>query len=335
VEISRLTFRSISKTLNAAIFLLGTAILTSVCGSAQTKISGTYVACESNDGAMLQLTQATGGQITGVVSVVELDSSGGVKADTSSITGGTLDGAQLTLTLHPGMFGTNISGTRTVNTIRLQSVDREGRVSSSVFTRGSVSGFSTCTDQLRQKSAIIEMNSNLSSQIRQFSQTAHDAEAWIQNAQLHASRIPTAEGHYNQIQDKMQKLVERERSIPDRVDRSQLSNDVNQTSIDGDLFDIDVNQTWEWPIEGQLKTITQQFANCAAICTQRAAERPGIEPSTRDKWEGGCRNILAEQSNFQSIAQKVMEQRSELKTYQAKAKSLRETTVKQANGLAQ
>jgi hypothetical protein len=306
--------------LNVAIFLFAATALTSVCSNAQSKISGTYVFCELNDGAMLQLTQATGGQITGVVSVVELDSSGSVKADTSSIMGGTLDGAQLTLTLHPGMFGTNISGTRVGNTIRLQSVDRDGRISSSLFTRGSVSGFGTCTDRLQQKSAIIKMNSNLSSQIRQFSQTVHDAEAWIQNAQLHASRIPTADGHYSQIQDEMQKLVERERSTLDRGDRFQIS--------------LDVNQTWEWPIESQLKTITQQLADCATTCNLRDAEKPGTEPTIKDQWESGCRNVLAVQANFQSIAQKVMEQRSELKAYQAKAKTLREATVTQAESLA-
>jgi hypothetical protein len=284
---------------------------------------------------MLQLTQATGGQITGVISIVELDSSGRVKADTSSITAGTLAGDQLTLTMHPGIFGTNISGTRTGNTIRLQNVDQEGHVLSSTFTRGSASGFSTCANQLQQKSAIIELNSNLTSQIQQFRQTEHDAEMWIQNAQLHASRIPAAEDHYNQIQNAMQKLIEREKNTPDPIDRSQLSIDVNQKSIDGDLFDIDVNQAWGWPVEEQLKTIAQQLASCSATCDQGGAERPGTEPNTKDEWESGCRNIRAEQANFQSIARKVIEQRSELKTYQVRAKSLREATFKQAEKLAQ
>ncbi len=335
METTRLIFKIISRPLNVAIFLLGTTILTSVCCIAQSRISGTYVACESNDGAMIQLTQSTGGQITGVVSVVELDSSGSVKADTSSITGGTLDGTQLTLTLHPGIFGTNISGTRVGNTIRLQSVDREGHVSSSAFTRSSASGFSTCANQLQQKSAIIKLNSSLTSQIQQFRQTAQDAEVWIQNAQLHASRIPAAEDHYNQIQNAMQKLIERERSTPDPVDRSLISVDVNQKNIDGNLLDIDVDQAWGWPLEAQLKTITQQLESCALTCDQGGAERPGTEPTTKDKWQSECQSIRTEQVNFQSIAQKVMEQRSELKTYQAKAKSLRETTVTQAERLSQ
>lgn len=334
MEIGRLTFRPIGEALNLAIILFGIVIPTSIYCRAQSRISGTYVTCEVNDGAMLQLTQATGGQITGVVSVVEIGILGNVKADTSSITGGTLDGAQLTLTLHPGMFGTNISGTRVGNTIRLQSVDRDGSISSTIFTRGSVSEFGTCADRLQQKSAIIKMNSNLSSQIRQFSQTAHDAEAWIQNAQLHASRIPTAEGHYTQIQDEMQKLVDRERNTLDRGDRFQISLDVNQKRIDGDLFDIDVNQTWEWPIESQLKTISKQLSDCTTTCNLKDVEKPGTEPTIKDQWESGCRNILLEQSNFQSIAQKVMEQRSELKADQAKAKTLREATVTQAESLA-
>ncbi len=333
---SRLIPQFIDKMLNAAIFsLAAAATLTSVCCSAQSKIGGTYIACESNDGVMLQLTRATGGQITGVVSVVALDSSGQVKSDTSSITGGTLDGEQLTLTLHPGIFGTNISGTMAGNTIRLQSVDGHGRVSSSTFTRGSVSDFSTCAGQLQQKSAIIELNANLASQVRKFSQTAHEAEAWIQNAQLHVGRIPTAEGHYKQIQDEMQQLVERERRTSGSVDRSQISVDVNQKSIDGDLFDIDVNQAWEWPIEDQLKPINQQLAGCVTTCSLKGAEMPGTNPTIKDQWELSCRAILAEQSNFQAVAQKIIEQRSELKAYQAKAKSLRESTVKQAEKLAQ
>jgi hypothetical protein len=126
-----------------------------------------------------------------------------------------------------------------------------------------------------------------------------------------------------------------QRATSSSVDRSQISVDVSQKSIDGDQFDIEVNQTWEWPIEGQLKTITQQLADCATACSLRGAEMPGTNPTIKDQWESGCRNILAEQSNFQAVAQKIIEQRSELKTYQAKAKSLREATVAQAEKLAQ
>jgi len=317
------------------VFLLGMATLTSVGCNAQSRISGTYIACGSNDGAMLQLTQATGGQITGVISLVQLDDEGTVKADSSSITGGTLDGSQLTLTVHPGIFGTNISGTRAGNTIRLQSIDRNGRISSSVFTRGSSSEFSTCTDHLQQKSAIIKMNANLSSQIRQFSQAVQDAEEWIKKGQLQASRIPTVEDHYSQIQEDMQTLVERERNTGDYVNRSQLSVEVNQKNVDGSQFDIEVNQAWEWPVENQIKPIFRQLASSSTICNGRGADKPGTEPTIRNKWESGCHNILTELSSFQPIAQKIMEQRSELKTYQAKAKSLREATVTQAEKLAQ
>jgi hypothetical protein len=335
LETSRPMFQPISKTVTVAIIILEAVIFSPICCRAQSRISGTYVVCESNDGAMLQLTQAGTGQITGVISIVELDSSGRVKTATSSITAGTLDGEQLTLTLHPGIFGTNISGTKTGNTIRLQSVDQDGHVSFSTFIRSSASGFSTCTNQLQQKSAIIELNSNLNSQIEQFRQTEHDAEVWIQGAQLHASRIPTVKDHYNQIQNAMLKLIEREKSTPDPVDRAQLSIDVNQKSIDGDLLDIDVHQTWSWPIEAQLKTITQQLLNSTVVCDHGEAERPGVEPTTKAKWESECQNVRTAQANFQSISQKIMEQRSDLKTYQDKEKSLRESTVQQAQNLAQ
>jgi hypothetical protein len=46
---------------------------------------------------MLQMTQSQGGQITGVLNRVELRNDGSIESDETSITGGMLDGDQLTL----------------------------------------------------------------------------------------------------------------------------------------------------------------------------------------------------------------------------------------------
>ena len=298
------------KIATATIAILGASALTVGC-SAQSKISGSYVVCGTKDGAMLQADmQATGGQITGVLSIVQLPTgSGKVKGDTSSITGGTLDGSQLTLTLHPGIFGTNISGTREGNTIRLQDVDRSGKVSTSVLIRGSVDGFSRCSNQLQQTAATIALNAELEDQTQHFIRTVHDAEAWLLNAQLHESRIPLTEAHYREIQEEMQKLVEKERRTRDQYDRSSLSFDVRGKGYDGHGFDTDVNSLWDWDILGHVDGLTKRLTKDAELCQLKNS---GADPSTRERWETACRDASAERSKFDSVSKEILEQRSRL-----------------------
>jgi hypothetical protein len=107
--------------------------LSSACS--KTRVSGIYIEHSQNFVNMLQLTQANDGRITGVFTGLELKN-GELEPETMSITGGTLDGEQLTLTLNPGVLGGNISGTFKGGTIRLQSMASNGAVMSSTLERG-------------------------------------------------------------------------------------------------------------------------------------------------------------------------------------------------------
>jgi hypothetical protein len=82
-----------------SILLVGTA-----CNASQ--VSGTYVAHASTFAEMLQLTQTSDGQISGVLSHVELKSDGSGSSEQSPVNG-TADAGQLTS--HP--FATNASAT--------------------------------------------------------------------------------------------------------------------------------------------------------------------------------------------------------------------------------
>ena len=82
---------------------------------------------------MLQLTETNNGQISSVVSWLELEKSGEVKRGQKAVSG-SADGNQITFKIGSGLesfiFGTTVAGTVTGNTIKLQNVDAHGSVAS-------------------------------------------------------------------------------------------------------------------------------------------------------------------------------------------------------------
>jgi hypothetical protein len=112
------------------ILLLGTA-----CNA--SRISGTYVAHSPTSAEMLQLTETDNGQLSGVLSHVELKPDGGVSSKQTPVSG-TSDAGQLTLkfpTILSFISGKSLAGTISGNTIHLQIVDPGGNVFSEEFSR--------------------------------------------------------------------------------------------------------------------------------------------------------------------------------------------------------
>jgi hypothetical protein len=300
---------------------------------ATSQIGGAYIARDSNGASMLQLTQTATGQITGVFDYVALDSSGKISTDEVPITSGVLDGKQLTLTLNGSIlgFGRNIAGTMEGNTIRLQIVGSQGDISTLVFARSSPEEFQRDTKQLKAKGQEIVFNAKLLKDSQELLRTTQIAEQWISNAELHAQRIPAVKDYYGQIEDKMRSLVAKERGTYGSVDRNQISIEVGQEDIAGEQADIQISQTWDYSIEREGVDLSNEFANWPANCgTVSELQRRGASDQAIEAWENACKQTSEERERFQPILKQIMEQRAELKAFQATAETHRKALVAEA-----
>lgn len=288
---------------------------------------------------MLQLTETDNGQVSGVLSWVELKSDGRVTSEQAPVTG-TVDAEQITLSIRAGLLsflvGTSVAGMVTGGTVQLQTIDSSGNVATHVFARGTTAAFKTYADQLKTKGAGIVFNGKLMDGARQFHDTVQNAEQWIANAELHAQRLPGVRTRYQEIEAKMQSLVATERVTSNAVERSQISVSVNQGDIAGDQADIGVEQVWDINIGEPGKRIADNFARWDSKCGDAAElQRRGASAQSADAWESACKRALAEQAKFAPIFKKIMEQRAELKSFQAAAQTRRKAIVAEANRMQQ
>ncbi len=220
---------------------LGSILLVTTTCSA-SRISGTYVAHGANFAEMVQLAQTDNGQLSGVLTCVQLKPEGNIISDQTPVTG-VVDADQLTLSVRSGLLqflgAGSVAGTIRGNTIQLQTVDSKGNVAKAVFVRGTPDDFKADADRLKSKGEGIALSRQLTGRAQRFRQTAQDADKWIANAELHADRIPRVKAAYEEIENHMRSLVAQERSAPSgSVARTQISVMVGQGDIFGGQTDI-------------------------------------------------------------------------------------------------
>jgi hypothetical protein len=163
-------------------------------------------------------------------------------------------------------------------------------------------------------------------------QAIRSAEQWISNAELHAQKIPRVKDYYRQLEDKMRSLVARERRTQDSVDRSQISVMVDQGDVAGTQSDLQVNQTWDLSIGDSGQNLSRIFASAPSNCgASGELQKRGATRQAEEAWESACRTVLAERLKFEPIYKRVMEQRADLKSFQAKAQSNRQALVDEAS----
>jgi hypothetical protein len=309
-----------------SILLVGAA-----CNASQA--SGTYVAHASTFAEMLQLTQTSDGQISGVLSHVELKSDGSVTSEQSPVNG-TADAGQLTLKF-PGVLsfisGKSLAGTISGNAVHLQIIDFSGNVSSETFERSSASQFKVYADEMKSRGRSIAYNSKLLNLAREYRETVANAENWIANAQAHAQRISNAKADYDRIESQMKSLVQRERQTVDSVSRSQLSVAVTQADIAGEQVDIQVQQVWDFGIGHSGAQLEKEFTGWDGNCgTDQQLRKQGATDQAISAWDQACKQVMAERAKFEPIYKRISEQRSELRSFQANAQIHRKALVDQA-----
>lgn len=325
-----------------ALLVLGTTLVAIGCRAATSRISGSYIAKESNAVTMLQLTQTANGQITGVYDYAALDSGGEVSSNQIPITNGVLDGNQLTLTVNGGILGFfpdslghNIAGILEGNTIRLQIVGSGGDIATMVATRSSPGEFETYTDQLKVKGEGISFNAKLLKDSQELRLTTQNAEQWTSNAEVDAQKISSLEKRYQEIEDKMHSLVVREHSTTNSVERSQISVAVNQMDFSGISLDNTVNYLWDVQIENSGAGLYKSFANWRGNCGDpddlRARYDHGASAQTVETWESACKQALAERESFVPTYKQIMERRAQLKSFQATAEGHRQALLNEAS----
>ncbi len=313
--------------------LLCASILIPNTACAASRIGGIYIAHGQRFVSMLQLTESGGGQISGVLSTMNLQSDGSTNSDNTSITSGTIDGNQLTLHFSAlAIFGENIGGTVDGNAIRLQSIGKDGTVQSWIFQRGSLEDFKTFADRLKADGAAIVFNSKLMNDVPKFHQAVSTVEAWISNAELHAQRIPAVEDQLQKIENQMHSLVARESMTLNSVTRSQLSVAVSQLGVNGTQADLQLNQLWDLTIGDSGKRIERGFGDYPSNCDRSAEfQRKGATVQNAEEWQSACRQALSERIKFQPVFEKIMEQRADLASFQTTAEARRQRLVNEAS----
>lgn len=310
-----------------SILLVGTA-----CNASQA--SGTYVAHASTFAEMLQLTQTSDGQISGVLSHVELTSDGSVSSEQSPVNG-TADAGQLTLKF-PSVLsfisGRSLAGTISGNAIHLQIVDSSGNVSSETFERSSASQFKAYADEMKSRGQGIAYSAKLLNLAREYRETVANAENWIADAKAHAERIPNAKTDYDRIEKQMTSLVARERTAADPVTRSQIAVAVTQANVAGEQVDIQVQQVWDIGIGELGSKLEKDFTGWDGNCgTDQQLRKQGATDQAISAWDQTCKQVVAERAKFEPIYKSMSEQRTELKSFQATAQSRRKALVDEAN----
>jgi hypothetical protein len=309
-------------------------ILSSTTASSATGITGTYVAHAPSFTEMLQLTQTSGGQISGVLSSATLKQDGSISSEQTPVNG-TADANQLTLntrSILTFISGISLAGTISGNTIRLQLMDSKGNVSSEAFIRSSPDRFKAYADELKSRGQAMQYNGKLVGLTQQYRQTVNDAEHWITNEELHSTRIPNVKVDYDRIETAMRSLLQRERQTLDANTRVQIALQIQQGDLAGERLDMELDQIWNIgigdPGAGLQNTFTRWDGNC---WTDHELQKWGATPGAIAAWDGACQKVATERTKFEPIYKRVVGQRADLKSLVATARDHRKALVNEAN----
>jgi hypothetical protein len=307
-------------------------LLATACNA--SRISGTYVAHAPTFAEMLQLTETDNGQLSGVLSHIELKQDGSVSSEQTPLNG-TADSGQIILRF-PAILsfisGKSLSGMTSGSTIHLQIVDSKGNVSSEEFVRSTPAQFRVYADEMKFKGQAIVYNTKLLNLAHEYRETVADAENWIANAEAHAERIPIAKADYDKIESEMRSLVGKEQHAADSVTRSQIAVAVTQDDIAGEQVDIQVQQVWDIGIGDTGSKLQKHFTDWDGNCgTDQELRKQGANDQAIEAWDRACKEVVAERAKFEPIYRRLSEQRADLKSFQVAAQAHRKALVNEAN----
>jgi hypothetical protein len=279
---------------------------------------------------MLQVTQTGNAELTGVLSYLELSGDGRLTSEMIPVTGGAIDRDQVTLVLRGGLFGKNLAGKIKWNRIELQAVGSKGEVLAFAFERSSPEEFRKYGEQLKAEANGISLGRNLAAAAQQLRQTIQGANRWLQNAELHAQRIPGVKDYFRKLEDQMRSLIARERATSNSVVRSQISVEVAQRDVQGTQADVQADQMWDQIVDAG-RDLSRQLASCPSSCgTPEEFQKRGATSRAIEVWEAICRQAHEERARFEPVFNRIMAERAELKAFQASVQSHRQALVRES-----
>ena len=279
---------------------------------------------------MLQLTQSSGGQITGVLSTISLSPDGKLASDSIPVTSGALDHDQLTLTLNSSIFGENISGKRQGDSIHFNGVGAKGALLSSDFQRSSPEDFKKYAGDLKAKALGIVTSVMLLDRTKQLRQLTQEAKQWVSNAEDHVARIHSGEVYLTGIEKKMQQLVAQEHLTANSVARSQISVSVDQEEVIGNQADLEINRVWDQEIGNSGMGIAQRLSTVPQECSSEEFKKLPISSDAVTNWESSCNELQTERTSFEQSSKYIMARRADVKSFQTSARSRRKMLVDEA-----
>ncbi|MBZ5571519.1 MAG: hypothetical protein LAO09_06550 [Acidobacteriia bacterium] len=198
--------------------------------------------------------------------------------------------------------------------------------------RSSPGQFKAFADEMKSKGEGIVLTTKLLSGAQELRDMVCNAEIWIANAEMHVGRIPTAKARYEQIESEMKSLLTQERVTPNSAARSQISVAVMQGDVAAEQVDIQLQQVWDLGIGDSGLNLSKEFTKWDANCDPPDTFRKrGATAQSIGAWERACKQALAEREKFVPIFRHTMEQRAELKSFQAVAQAHRKAVVDEAN----
>jgi len=303
------------------------------CSSTNSRISGTYVASGSGSASMIQITQTENGQLTGVLSNVELKANGKIESIRRPFTG-VLDNGQITLSFKDLLSSTSLSGSAGGNSIDLRYLGSTGTVEMAKFKRGDASLFKQGADKVLAAAEAVKVNDSLLQTEHVSIERIREVNAWSTAVQTQVSKLPKIRARYEFIEKEMRRLIDRERATRSADGRSQIAEAVTEGNVAGMQTDFEVNQMWDALIvsgsslERSLATYPQR---CDAS-TERLRQAGAASDRISD-WKRTCDAVIATRTEFNEVRGLVVDAQRQIKTVQTEAKERRRDLVDQANRL--
>lgn len=301
----------------------------------ENRISGTYVTQGNDFAEILQLTQTDNGHVDGVMTTLAMSREEQMTSRHCQVSGA-VDAGQITLVCHYGLLeDTNLAGT--VNwrnsAIQFQWADPTGKVESAVFTRSSPGEFEAYADRLKVKAEGLILTKEVLKRVHGWQDALGNAESWIMTADAHAQKIPGIKDYFEKLDTRMRSLVKKEKTTFNAVERGQIAVAVNQSNIEGNQADLQIDQLWDRTIGDSGRNLENGFSSfkdstCGPLVqyTKRGVTQEAIQT-----WHGVCQQLLVERDKFDPIFKRIMDQRTDLKNFQNIARSRREALVQEAN----
>jgi hypothetical protein len=104
-----------------------------------------------------------------------------------------------------------------------------------------------------------------------------------------------------------------------------------QGNVVGIQTDLQVDRTWDRAIGDSGRNLGRIFASQPSNCsTTKELQKRGATSQAIATWESACQQALAEWAKFEPVFKRIIEQRAELKAFQATAESHRQALVDEA-----